>query len=137
MNIRTHQDAKKMSGEVVYEPHDHDVKIGSRGNGNNRHAGNRFYREKVKEMKILCSIKETNFEKSLVASSEVVRSVQERNPPGRFLEQMRIGMDESWTILSQDRIRMHVKQALRDKPQVRRRYDCHYMVLLTLRSNSF
>jgi hypothetical protein len=78
------------------------------------HPGNRFYQAQVKNMKPLYSKTESNFEKSLIAT-EIVNSVQQRNPPGRFLEQ--IGKNKPWTVLSQDKVIKKVKRALRDKQQ--------------------
>lgn len=101
-----------MKSEVVYEPHDHDVK-GGKGHGSNMHPGNRFYQAKVKEMKPLYAKTESNFEKSLIAT-EIVNSVQQRDPPGRFLEQT--GKNQPWVVLPHDKIMKKVKQALRDKP---------------------
>lgn len=95
--------------------HAHDVKCG-RGHGSNRHEGNQFYRAKVHERKQDYKNQTSNFGKTLIAK-EIVRIVHFRSPPGRFIEQD--GKTNRWIVVSDEEAEKKVKQALREKENVK------------------
>jgi len=121
---------KTMPIEEV-QPHPHDIKCG-RGHGSNMHPGNRYYQERVMENRQAYKESKGNFDKSLIAVS-ILDDIQNRSPPGRFLESHVRNGKEIWSIIvDRDTAIKKIKQALRDK-HVRKKGDS---VSASLSSNS-
>jgi hypothetical protein len=72
------------SGEGILTPHDHDV-LSGRGNFVNYHAGNEFFRALVRKHKVayVACPKPQKGKFSRI----IIREIQARDPPGRFLKQ--------------------------------------------------
>lgn len=103
------------------KPHPHDIK-GGRGNGSNMHHGNRYYQERVMENRQAYKESRGNFAKNVIAES-ILDSIQNRNPPGRFLES-HVNDDgkEIWSIITdRNALIKKIKQALRDDKHVKRK----------------
>lgn len=96
------------------KPHLHDVKCG-RGNGSNMHHGNRYYQQRVLENRKAYKESRGNYAKNMIAAS-ILDNIQNRSPPGRFLESRVDNNDtEIWSIITdQSALIKKIKQALRD-----------------------
>jgi hypothetical protein len=94
----------------IERPHANDVKC-ARGNAANRHRGNQWYLERVKERKPAHSSAAGKPAKRRLAK-EIVDLVRSRRPPGRFLKR-----DETtglWSDIGDGNAIMKAGQALRE-----------------------
>jgi len=101
--------------ELIKEPHDHDV-VSGRGNGSNLHPGNIYFRSVVVTNKSKYVASCSKDKKNLKLA--IVHQIQNRTPPGRFLDKNRItGL---WKCMSQKEALKKTGQALReDAPRLR------------------
>lgn len=103
----------------VHRPGENDVMCG-RGAGTNYHPGNKKYRKMVEDRKIDYHIKYDKVRKKLIAR-EIVNTVRNQNPPGRFLEQNK--ETGKWNDVGNPKAIEKTIQTLRENgPQVRKRY---------------
>lgn len=91
------------------EPHDNFVLCG-RGEGTNRHPGNRAFRRVVKANRSLYHSGPRQH-KTLIARS-IVEAVYRQDPPGRFVRKQKSGL---WVDIGKDEAVRKTKQALREE----------------------
>eukprot|EP00541_Cyclophora_tenuis_P018846 CAMPEP_0116541896 /NCGR_PEP_ID=MMETSP0397-20121206/725_1 /TAXON_ID=216820 /ORGANISM="Cyclophora tenuis, Strain ECT3854" /LENGTH=312 /DNA_ID=CAMNT_0004065865 /DNA_START=21 /DNA_END=959 /DNA_ORIENTATION=- len=97
----------------IRTPHPHDVLCG-RGGGINSHAGNRTFRDWVRQRKNSYNLATSKAEKARVAK-EVIAKVTSLDPPGRFLQRDTSGtMGSFWIEIDEMKAMAKTSQALRE-----------------------
>merc|ERR1712232_171574 len=87
-----------------------DVLLG-RGAGVNKHPGNKYFRDIVKQYQDDYLVAKNNYEKYLT-SMEILKSIRNLNPPGRFV--LQDSSSRLWNDVGDDRARRKISQALRE-----------------------
>lgn len=106
----------------IRQPNPQDV-LSGRGGGINSHPGNKAFRQWISERKEKYNLARNKKDKTTVAT-EVVRQVQQQNPPGRFLtkDTSVIGGNGGhwWIEVDETRALAKITQALREgAPKIR------------------
>lgn len=107
----TKEDHFKPDAVGLSDPHPHDILAG-RGGASNNHMGNKIYRTIVEHNKSLYSAAERH--SKLPYAIAIVDAIEERNPPGRFLDKKEKG-DDLWYEVTRKRAIDKTAQALREK----------------------
>merc|ERR1712232_190373 len=96
--------------EDITSPDHTDVLLG-RGAGVNKHPGNKYFRDIVKQYQDDYLVAKNNYEKYLT-SMEILKSIRNLNPPGRFV--LQDSSSRLWNDVGDDRARRKISQALRE-----------------------
>jgi len=97
-----------------------DVLLG-RGAGKNNHDGNKYFRNVVKQYQDDYLVAKNNYEKYLT-SMEILKSIRNLNPPGRFV--LQDSTSRLWSDVGDDRARRKISQALRENAtELRKNYE--------------
>eukprot|EP00586_Coscinodiscus_wailesii_P013647 CAMPEP_0172520078 /NCGR_PEP_ID=MMETSP1066-20121228/291790_1 /TAXON_ID=671091 /ORGANISM="Coscinodiscus wailesii, Strain CCMP2513" /LENGTH=383 /DNA_ID=CAMNT_0013302771 /DNA_START=112 /DNA_END=1263 /DNA_ORIENTATION=+ len=114
------QQQQRVLMEKIRTPHPHDVLCG-RGGGINSHAGNKTFRDWVRERKESYNLAPSKAAKAQV-SREILDRVRALDPPGRFLtrEEPGVGSSIFWVEIDDTKAMAKTSQALREgAPSIR------------------
>ena len=100
---------------VISHPSENDVLFG-KGHCIHNHTGNKQYRQIVDDKKQLYAMATKNSEKKAIAY-QVLRAIQELNPPGKFLKK---GNDGVYYEQEENTVVTKIKQALRENLSIRK-----------------
>ena len=109
--------------EDITSPDHTDVLLG-RGAGVNKHPGNKHFRDIVKQYQDDYLVAKNNYEKYLT-SMEILKSIRNLNPPGRFV--LQDSSSRLWNDVGDDRARRKISQALRENAtELRKSFESDY-----------
>jgi len=120
--------------QSIITPHEHDILAG-RGNQVNRHIGNVFYRDLVREKKAAYTSLFCCYTEKKKIISEIFEKIESRNPPGRFL--MKERESGLWTIMDYKTILKKIGQALREKESSLSGESQHSSITLTIPEDKY
>ncbi len=86
--------------------------LSGRGGKSNNHQGNKFYRKLIELKKQEYKSKMTNCEKQAVSES-ILKEIQCKG--GRFLTQQKTKSEPGWFVMSSDKAKSKISQALREE----------------------